>query len=1629
MMIKSSLNSYVIIFILYLCVAFPFNSTAQIIWQNSLGGSNTDNGRDIIQTIDDGYITVGRTLSNDGDVWGFNGTRDSWVVKLDANGDTTWTRSFGGSQNEHAKSVWQTQDSGYVVASNALSNDGDVWGVSGGFDYWVVKLNANGDTIWTNALGGSAYDLPGAVQQTDDGGYIIGGVSASGNGDSPVNYGGRDFWTVKLDSTGKLSWQKVLGGSNQDQHADMIQTIDGGYIMTGSVESNDGYISGNHGAKDAWSVKLNSVGDTVWTSTLGGSDRDGGRSIQQTDDGGYIFAGLTSSNDGDVHGHHGDRDVWVVKLNTTGDTIWTNALGGTNEEYANSVQQTNDGGYIVAGLTESNNGDVWGKNSGYDYWLVKLNCTGDTVWTKTLGGPGNDKAGSVQQTNDGSYVLTGSSTSDSLGVSGNHGQEDYWVVKYQPPSNNQPTRSTNTTLSSFNDVCQSDTSFQLTSGSPAGGTYAGPGITNGSFDPSTAGPGTHTISYMVSGFKDSLAVYYTFDSITGNTVHDATGNYDGSNSGGTTGINGQIGDGINFDTTQQDYVEINNGPIGLGDDHKSFAAWIKPNNQHNDQIFLLGNAMEQPGVGNNPDQDHWRFFVNPGTNDMGLQGKEDGVQIVEEVTYYCGFNTSQWYHVAFTASRSFPAGKKIRLYVNGRHIGSVSDSVPREETDAYRLMAKWKSQTNQWIYRNTCNMDEVGLWSRALTDQEIQCLYNNGSGVQYPYPNSSDTAQSTITVHPQPTVTATSDTAICNGQSVQLQAAGAPSYSWSSPAGLSCSNCPQPVATPSQDMTYTVTGTDANGCTNSDSVQITVNTSPDANIATANVPSSVCAKAAVSFTDSSTGPVTQYTWIRNGTVLSNNQNTSIPFPNSGTDTISLAVSTAGNCTDTASLTIDVLPKPSAAFTADTACLGQTTTFTDQSGSFAQSWQWYFGDGDSSSVQNPTHTYSNAGSYNGELIVSNANGCRDTAQNQVVVNSRPQAAFSSNSPICTHDTLQLTDNSSTNNGTITSHTWSFGDGDSSQQVSPSHHYTSPGSYEVELTVVDAAGCQSSYSDSITIQPTPNAQLGPKTSICYGDSIQLAASGGNYYNWATISTANPTISNPVVSPQNTSTYAVTVTNNNGCQANDSTTITVVPDITIQSLQDTSICQGDTAQLSIAGANSYVWISGATQDTVSQSASASVSPQQSTDYYVMSFDSVCQRTDTVSVTVHSTPSTQIVPNGPASICNGEQVTLTAQPSGADYSWSTGSNSQSITVSSQGQYAVTVTNANNCSAGADTTVAILAVPEADFQVNPVCEGETTQFTDQSDGQGGTLSSWSWSFGDNAIDTAASPQHTYASSGNYDVLLEVKNANGCGDTIQKEATVYSLPEPSFEVSGQCAGERLTFTAANEGAGASVSTWQWAFGDGDSTSGSTVNHTYDSAATYNVTLSATDNNQCSNSYRETRTINEQPVAQIGIQDTDNVFGLGEEIRLLNESVNYTDWQWFFDDGNRSTTREPLYVYTDSGTYQVTLQVSNQYNCEDTDTVALELIPLEEVYAGNAFSPNGDRTNDVFLAKGRGIQEFTMRIYNRWGELVFETDDMKEGWDGYYKGELQEADTYMYEIEAVGYSGKVITKSGHFVLIR
>jgi hypothetical protein len=435
------------VYLLYLFLFFQsFFSFSQpgIEWQRTIGGDSIDWFYTLEPTADGGYILGGYSMSNavanktENNI----GLFDYWIVKTDSIGNIQWQNTIGGTDDDIIRSVHQTSDGGYIMGGYSVSNiSGDktenCWG--GQFDYWIVKTDSLGNIQWQKTIGGTLDDRLWFVNQTTDGGYILGGHSNSNiSGNKTENrVGGADYWVVKTDSLGNIQWQNTIGGTNDDYLYSMQQTSDGGYILAGSSRSNSNgdKTENTHGQDDYWIVKINSVGNIVWQNDIGASDNDLLFSIQQTTDGGFILGGFSNSDAAwdKTEDDYGWFDYWIVKTDASGTVQWDNTIGGDSIDYLYSIRQTADGGYILGGHSGSEiSGDkTESMIGGTDYWIIKTDNLGNIEWQNTIGGTVNEDCRAIRPTADEGIIVGGSSYS---GISGdknesNRGFNDYWIVK------------------------------------------------------------------------------------------------------------------------------------------------------------------------------------------------------------------------------------------------------------------------------------------------------------------------------------------------------------------------------------------------------------------------------------------------------------------------------------------------------------------------------------------------------------------------------------------------------------------------------------------------------------------------------------------------------------------------------------------------------------------------------------------------------------------------------------------------------------------------------------------------------------------------------------------------------------------------------------------------------------------------------------------------------------------------------------------------------------------------------------------------------------------------------------------------------------------------------------------------
>ena len=395
------------------------------------------------QTADGGYFLAGTSYRGPGpDKTSVNyGSSDFFLVRLNADLEQIWDRSYGGTKNDTLIVARQTADGGFILGgiSWSASSGNKTSPFYGGSDFWVVRTDASGNMLWDKSFGGSSFDELYDVQETADGGFIVGGRTSSGvdgNKTTPT-YGGSDYWVVRIDSAGNKLWEQTLGGTDNDYLSSVYQTSDGGFIVGGSSVSDLGgtKIDVFYGGEDYWVVRLDANGEEVWQHVFGGTSYDELLQVRQGANGGYILMGESTS---DPSGNRTSPragaypDIWVVALDVDGIEAWQQSAGGANSTQATGIVPMSDGGWVVGAISWGPGGNKTSPSFGYaDYWLVRFGLTGQILWDQGYGGKADDYLYSISKTSDGGILLMGDSSSRPSGNKTTDliGSADYWIVK------------------------------------------------------------------------------------------------------------------------------------------------------------------------------------------------------------------------------------------------------------------------------------------------------------------------------------------------------------------------------------------------------------------------------------------------------------------------------------------------------------------------------------------------------------------------------------------------------------------------------------------------------------------------------------------------------------------------------------------------------------------------------------------------------------------------------------------------------------------------------------------------------------------------------------------------------------------------------------------------------------------------------------------------------------------------------------------------------------------------------------------------------------------------------------------------------------------------------------------------
>lgn len=890
-------------------------------------------------------------------------------------------------------------------------------------------------------------------------------------------------------------------------------------------------------------------------------------------------------------------------------------------------------------------------------------------------------------------------------------------------------------------------------------------------------------------------------------------------------------------------------------------------------------------------------------------------------------------------------------------------------------------------------------------------------------------------------------------------------YNWN--FGTSTSTLSNPIINFPGAGSYIVTLSAAsnNGCTNSISQSIVIYPNPNVNFTAPNN----CQNASTNFSNGSniaSGSIS-FNWNFGNGSSSSQTNPTITFTNAGTYSVTLTAISNQGCVSATINTITVFPLPSAGFTYTTANVcAQQFTFTNTSSisSGVLNYNWNFGVS-TSTLANPTNNFTSYGNYTVNLTATSNNGCSSSITQSIVIYPNPVANFSA-ANACQFTTVNFVNNSNIAAGTISSN-WNFGSGNSSNQVNPFLTYMNAGNYVVSLSVTSNQGCVATASNVVTIYPVPQLNFSPN-SVCLGNATSLnnfsSILSGTISNWIwdfdSNGIPNSNLQNPSFVYPNYGTYTVSLqaVSNNNCVSTITKTVEVYPNPTA-SFVSYNVCFGAASNFtnisSMVSGNTisgYNWNFGNNnQSPIANPQISYTAPGTYTVQLTAYSNHNCSNTFSSTVTIHHLPNVNFSSN---IACKNQSTSFnnsTIIGTGTISKWrwdfeNDGVWDDTLTVNpsliypTSGNFNCKLQAVSNfqCASQKVNNVIVHANPVAGFATKSTCLTDVTTFTNLSSSADGAISSNQWDFnGDGVVDNVfASPSTTYTSNGVYMVRLEVQTEFGCSNVVTKSVYVNPKPQPAF--SGQnkigCPSLCVNFTNSSTIATGSITTSQWQFGDGSLPDYSkNPTHCYNSG-NYEVTLRLVSDSGCFAKLSQPNYVIVHPTPIAGFDVNPNEVDENEpKISVTSNATGATLTNYFLNDGSSFSTQSFEHLLTNvPGAAPIIFQVvKNEFGCGDTLSKIIEVKPTYVIYIPNTFTPNGDGINDGFFAKGVGINKFAIQIYDRWGHLLFETNDINNAWDGNSKGSSApiKQDVYVWKAQVVDVFNKNHDLTGHVSLLK
>jgi len=907
-------------------------------------------------------------------------------------------------------------------------------------------------------------------------------------------------------------------------------------------------------------------------------------------------------------------------------------------------------------------------------------------------------------------------------------------------------------------------------------------------------------------------------------------------------------------------------------------------------------------------------------------------------------------------------------------------------------------------------------------------------------------------------------------------------WQWSFGDGSSPSSVQNPVHAYDTAGYYTVELIVTNdlGCRDTARSNLWANPAPDVDFEFDNV----CTDTLFTFTDISTidtGQIVGWVWdFGDASLPVQTQNTTYSYTNPGSYNVTLVAVSDSGCPAALMQPVYSFPLPVADFSPTDVCYGNVSSFLDLSTVVTgnvEGWVWDFGDLTTlSNLQNPVHTYSDTGVFNVTLISITDSVCRDTITQMVTVHPSPVAGFT-NDTVCAQLSMTFADTSTIPSGTIVSWSWSFGDGGISSNQNPVHVYNIGGQYTVSLTVESDLGCTNVFDKTILVYPKPFANFNTFAACQNNENsftdLSLVATGSQIVGWdwdfgdPNTGTSSDQFPTYVFDTSGVYTVILIVETDFGCL--DTTTATSeVYDLPVSDFTFSDVCRDNAAVFNntstIAVGSSivnYNWNFG--DGDVSTNEDPFGQEYDLPGFYdvelITQSNDGCIDTLVQIIEIFPIPTAMFTYD---SVCYPFATTFEDQSSVGgvynvtDWSWKFGDGTvvngfqhPTHNYSAWGDYYVQVTVTTDAGCMNDTTLGPVRVypkPAADFSDEIAnCLNDTTVFLDLSTIQNSpndVLADWNWNFDNGATSSVQDTDQIYAAYGFYDVELAVETNNGCQDTTVIAVEIYPLPNVEFTVDTNfgCQPFRAWFTDFSSIPSPYIlDTWEWNFGDNlDTILTRHPEHTYwdedlgdFDTGVYSVFLRVTSANGCvsDTTYENYMTEYPKPDAQFSVnpERTEILFPKVWVTDL--SSPNVTAWEYDLGDGTISNLQNPIHEYADTGYFDIWQYVTTQFGCKDTANYRVKIDPEFTFYIPLAFTPDVDGKNEQFYGAGIGIKDYRMRIYDRWGEMIFESNEYDFHWDGTYKGKQVQKGVYVYRFDLMDVKGEPHIYRGHVTLFR